>query len=163
MYNNYYSIYRLPIALADVEGETQSTVTPGREIRVTRSDTRVTTLPDNIDSLLPDFDSEKLLKLLRECVDCKTERRDPFPEELYIYLHAFEYKGESWKYVTPIPEWAKENWTDPDYFQVAEQNKQLGVYMFFVCVTAYVLCYAISPVCSGHIRCSSCKDTWCIL
>ena len=44
------------------------------------------------------------------CYECRDARVDPSPEQLYIWLHAFEYKGPNFYYKTNIPEWAHGNW-----------------------------------------------------
>lgn len=79
--------------------------------------------------MLSDFDPEKLLNLVKNCIDCKTERRDPFPEELFLYLHAFEYKGENWKYTSAVPEWANSEFVEAPYFQLEEQIKHFQTWL----------------------------------
>jgi len=37
--------------------------------------------------------------------------RDPKPENLVMYLHAWKYRGPGWEFQTEIPDWAKEDWT----------------------------------------------------
>ncbi|XP_064309193.1 pseudouridylate synthase RPUSD2 [Phalacrocorax carbo] len=46
------------------------------------------------------------------CVECKTTRRDPSPEELVMYLHALRYKGAEFEYCSKMPEWAAEEWEE---------------------------------------------------
>lgn len=45
------------------------------------------------------------------CYECKVRYRDPKPQDLIMYLHAWSYKGPDWEYKTPLPEWAKTEWT----------------------------------------------------
>ena len=44
-----------------------------------------------------------------DCPDCtkKIIYKEPDEEQLTLYLHAFSYSGEKWKYQTDWPEWAK--------------------------------------------------------
>lgn len=44
------------------------------------------------------------------CVECANPTRDPIPEQLYIWLHAHEYKSDDWSYKTSIPDWAEDDW-----------------------------------------------------
>ncbi|KAL5022047.1 hypothetical protein ScPMuIL_001202 [Solemya velum] len=46
------------------------------------------------------------------CDSCKKRFIDPGPEDLVMYLHALKYKGPDWEYMTSVPDWAKEDWTD---------------------------------------------------
>ncbi|EDW63295.2 pseudouridylate synthase RPUSD2 isoform X1 [Drosophila virilis] len=40
------------------------------------------------------------------CSECKMNYRDPKPEDLIMYLHAWKYKGVGWEYTTELPSWA---------------------------------------------------------
>ncbi|XP_066143649.1 pseudouridylate synthase RPUSD2-like isoform X1 [Euwallacea fornicatus] len=48
------------------------------------------------------------------CYECKVRYRDPKPQDLIMYLHAWKYRGPGWEYETELPEWAKVDWVDPD-------------------------------------------------
>ncbi|XP_044759669.1 RNA pseudouridylate synthase domain-containing protein 2-like [Coccinella septempunctata] len=47
------------------------------------------------------------------CYECKVNYRDPKPQDLIMYLHAWSYKGSDWEYRTPLPDWAKTEWSNP--------------------------------------------------
>ncbi|XP_057660868.1 uncharacterized protein LOC130896656 isoform X1 [Diorhabda carinulata] len=49
----------------------------------------------------------------RHCYECKVRYRDPKPQDLVMYLHAWKYKGPGWEYVTELPDWAQINWIEP--------------------------------------------------
>jgi len=46
------------------------------------------------------------------CKECKIQYKDPKPEDLIMYLHAFKYSGPDWLYETPLPLWANVNWVE---------------------------------------------------
>ncbi|XP_031617525.1 RNA pseudouridylate synthase domain-containing protein 2-like isoform X1 [Contarinia nasturtii] len=48
----------------------------------------------------------------KHCYECKVRYRDPKPQDLVMYLHAWKYQGPGWEYETPLPEWAKVDWVD---------------------------------------------------
>ncbi|KRT79082.1 hypothetical protein AMK59_8807 [Oryctes borbonicus] len=50
----------------------------------------------------------------KHCYECKVRYRDPKPQDLVMYLHAWKYKGPGWEYETELPEWARVDWVDPD-------------------------------------------------
>ncbi|KAL3282565.1 hypothetical protein HHI36_005745, partial [Cryptolaemus montrouzieri] len=56
------------------------------------------------------FNPEKMT-VDEHCYECKVRYRDPKPQDLIMYLHAWSYKGPGWEYKTPLPEWAKIEWT----------------------------------------------------
>ncbi|KAK9738647.1 RNA pseudouridylate synthase [Popillia japonica] len=43
----------------------------------------------------------------KHCYECKVRYRDPKPQDLVMYLHAWKYKGPGWEYETELPEWAR--------------------------------------------------------
>ncbi|KAJ3187732.1 RNA pseudouridylate synthase domain containing protein 2 [Gaertneriomyces sp. JEL0708] len=45
------------------------------------------------------------------CAECLVRRADPIPEQLQIYLHSYKYAWDGHEYETPIPAWAKEDYT----------------------------------------------------
>ncbi|XP_023234143.1 RNA pseudouridylate synthase domain-containing protein 2-like [Centruroides sculpturatus] len=53
-------------------------------------------------------------KLTRDptCKNCLHINTDPKPDELMMFLHAYEYKGRDWNFRTQIPNWAKKDWMD---------------------------------------------------
>ncbi|XP_055381899.1 pseudouridylate synthase RPUSD2-like [Condylostylus longicornis] len=51
----------------------------------------------------------------KHCYECKVRYRDPKPQDLVMYLHAWKYKGPGWEYETDLPNWAKIEWVDPTY------------------------------------------------
>lgn len=115
LYNSYYSTHRTPITQCNSEA-----------VLTNRLEKKVEKLPYNLETYLTDYEPNGLLELLQNCIDCKTERRDPFPEELFIYLHAYQYKGKDWRFTSKIPVWAEKDFEDPDYFQKSEQNKHFS-------------------------------------
>ena len=46
------------------------------------------------------------------CYECKIDYKNPKPEELVMFLHAFSYAGNDWCYKTEIPDWAKDDWIE---------------------------------------------------
>lgn len=48
------------------------------------------------------------------CSECKLVRQDPTEKELIMYLHALRYKGPDFEYSTRLPDWAKEDWVEPE-------------------------------------------------
>ncbi|XP_026163540.1 pseudouridylate synthase RPUSD2 isoform X2 [Mastacembelus armatus] len=48
------------------------------------------------------------------CSECKLVRPDPKENDLIMYLHALRYKGPDFEYSTRCPNWAKEDWVEPD-------------------------------------------------
>ncbi|KAL1513461.1 hypothetical protein ABEB36_002869 [Hypothenemus hampei] len=48
------------------------------------------------------------------CYECKVRYRDPKPQDLVMYLHAWKYRGPGWEFETELPEWAKVDWVDSD-------------------------------------------------
>ncbi|XP_050529421.1 pseudouridylate synthase RPUSD2-like [Daktulosphaira vitifoliae] len=61
--------------------------------------------PDSI------FDHSKL-SIDPYCKECQTNYRDPKPENLIMYLHAYKYSGPGWEYKTQMPNWANLNWKE---------------------------------------------------
>lgn len=51
----------------------------------------------------------------KHCYECKVRYRDPKPQDLVMYLHAWKYKGPGWEYETELPEWARVDWHDTDF------------------------------------------------
>ncbi|KAL8589918.1 hypothetical protein ACOMHN_024005 [Nucella lapillus] len=49
-----------------------------------------------------------------QCESCRLRYIDPKPSDLLLYLHALRYKGPGWDYSTPLPEWAADQWQEPD-------------------------------------------------
>ncbi|XP_055295687.1 pseudouridylate synthase RPUSD2-like isoform X2 [Sitodiplosis mosellana] len=61
----------------------------------------------------PDFTfSPDKMTVDKHCYECKVRYRDPKPQDLVMYLHAWKYQGPGWEYETPLPEWAKVAWVD---------------------------------------------------
>lgn len=87
-------------------------------------ESKVTCLPDNVGKDREGYDSEKLLRILQKCEDCNTARRDPTPEELSIFLHAYSYKAEGWSYATKPPIWAQENFVESEALRIDYQLEQ---------------------------------------
>nr|XP_022916743.1 uncharacterized protein C18B11.02c-like isoform X2 [Onthophagus taurus] len=50
----------------------------------------------------------------KHCYECKVRYRDPKPQDLVMYLHAWKYKGPGWEYETELPDWARVDWIDPE-------------------------------------------------
>ncbi|XP_072378716.1 pseudouridylate synthase RPUSD2-like isoform X3 [Diabrotica undecimpunctata] len=59
------------------------------------------------------FNPEKMT-VDTHCYECKVRYRDPKPQDLVMYLHAWKYKGPGWEYVTELPDWAQIDWREPD-------------------------------------------------
>ncbi|XP_058814535.1 pseudouridylate synthase RPUSD2-like isoform X3 [Topomyia yanbarensis] len=51
----------------------------------------------------------------KHCYECKVRYRDPKPQDLVMYLHAWKYKGPGWDYETELPEWARVDWPEHDF------------------------------------------------
>ncbi|XP_058450314.1 pseudouridylate synthase RPUSD2-like isoform X1 [Malaya genurostris] len=51
----------------------------------------------------------------KHCYECKVRYRDPKPQDLVMYLHAWKYKGPGWEYETELPEWARVDWAEHDF------------------------------------------------
>ncbi|XP_055644221.1 pseudouridylate synthase RPUSD2-like isoform X1 [Toxorhynchites rutilus septentrionalis] len=60
------------------------------------------------------FDPDKMTTD-KHCYECKVRYRDPKPQDLVMYLHAWKYKGPGWEYETGLPEWARVDWTENDF------------------------------------------------
>ncbi|KAK9888707.1 hypothetical protein WA026_000937 [Henosepilachna vigintioctopunctata] len=56
------------------------------------------------------FNPEKMTND-EHCYECKVRYRDPKPQDLIMYLHAWTYKGPGWSYKTPLPQWADVDWS----------------------------------------------------
>ncbi len=41
------------------------------------------------------------------CRGCRTAFKDPSPESLRLFLHAFQYEGPSWTFRSALPDWAQ--------------------------------------------------------
>ncbi|KAI9303330.1 pseudouridine synthase [Cunninghamella echinulata] len=57
-------------------------------------------------------DESKLLEKEtgEKCLDCSVALlQDPPRDSLFIWLHAWKYKGNDWEFETDLPDWAKEN------------------------------------------------------
>ncbi|XP_055680387.1 pseudouridylate synthase RPUSD2-like isoform X2 [Lutzomyia longipalpis] len=50
----------------------------------------------------------------KHCYECKVRYRDPKPQDLVMYLHAWKYKGPGWEYSTELPEWASSQWMEDE-------------------------------------------------
>ena len=44
------------------------------------------------------------------CFECAYPTEDPIPEQLSIWLHAYEYQSDNWTYCTERPKWAEFDW-----------------------------------------------------
>ncbi|XP_052864129.1 pseudouridylate synthase RPUSD2-like [Anopheles cruzii] len=51
----------------------------------------------------------------KHCYECKVRYRDPKPQDLVMYLHAWKYKGPGWGYETELPDWARVDWHETDF------------------------------------------------
>jgi tRNA pseudouridine synthase 9 len=40
------------------------------------------------------------------CIECRNNRKDPIPEQLFIWLHSLKYESDNWAYETKLPSWA---------------------------------------------------------
>ncbi|CAG9858944.1 unnamed protein product [Phyllotreta striolata] len=59
------------------------------------------------------FNHEKMT-VDKHCYECKVRYRDPKPQDLVMYLHAWKYRGPGWEYVTELPDWAQVEWMELD-------------------------------------------------
>ncbi|CAH1175966.1 unnamed protein product [Phaedon cochleariae] len=59
------------------------------------------------------FSAEKMTAD-EHCYECKVRYRDPKPQDLVMYLHAWTYKGPGWAFSTELPDWARLDWTEAD-------------------------------------------------
>ncbi|XP_059616832.1 uncharacterized protein LOC132261842 isoform X2 [Phlebotomus argentipes] len=50
----------------------------------------------------------------KHCYECKVRYRDPKPQDLVMYLHAWKYKGPGWEYSTELPDWASSQWMEDE-------------------------------------------------
>ncbi|CAO1371331.1 unnamed protein product [Diamesa hyperborea] len=57
------------------------------------------------------FDTEKMTSD-KHCYECKVRYKDPKPQDLVMYLHAWKYKGPGWEYETELPDWARVEWSE---------------------------------------------------
>ncbi|KAK4296455.1 hypothetical protein Pmani_031054 [Petrolisthes manimaculis] len=55
-----------------------------------------------------------LMTVDEHCYECKVRYRDPKPRDLVMYLHALKYSGPGWQFETKLPDWAHENWDNPE-------------------------------------------------
>nr|XP_014085618.1 RNA pseudouridylate synthase domain-containing protein 2 [Bactrocera oleae] len=46
------------------------------------------------------------------CYECKVRFKDPKPNDLIMYLHAWKYRGPGWAYETELPNWADKDWSE---------------------------------------------------
>jgi hypothetical protein len=44
------------------------------------------------------------------CIECVERRVDPIPEQIGLWLHSLEYRGEGWEFETKLPKWAEDGW-----------------------------------------------------
>ena len=63
---------------------------------------------DDKHEIMPPFEVNIGNETTLSCLECANPTRDPIPEQLQIWLHAFEYKSKDWCYQTRCPEWAQE-------------------------------------------------------
>ncbi|XP_050309150.1 pseudouridylate synthase RPUSD2-like isoform X3 [Anthonomus grandis grandis] len=59
------------------------------------------------------FNPEKMT-VDQHCYECKVRYRDPKPQDLVMYLHAWKYRGPGWEFETELPDWARVDWVDTD-------------------------------------------------
>jgi len=64
---------------------------------------------ENKKSKLPPLDSSKIIKD-SNCFECKVKFRDPKPDDLVMFLHAWSYQGPDWEFKTKLPDWADADW-----------------------------------------------------
>ncbi|CAO1314351.1 unnamed protein product [Diamesa serratosioi] len=57
------------------------------------------------------FENEKMTSD-KHCYECKVRYKDPKPQDLVMYLHAWKYKGPGWEYETELPDWARVEWSE---------------------------------------------------
>ena len=50
------------------------------------------------------------------CVKCKNKPADPPKEDLILYLHCFKYSGPDWSFESKMPEWAKDGYQVPKFY-----------------------------------------------
>ncbi|XP_068905361.1 pseudouridylate synthase RPUSD2-like isoform X2 [Tenebrio molitor] len=63
----------------------------------------------------PDFSfNPDKMTVDKHCYECKVRYRDPKPQDLVMYLHAWKYRGPGWEFETELPDWARVDWVDPD-------------------------------------------------
>ncbi|XP_019867757.2 pseudouridylate synthase RPUSD2 isoform X2 [Aethina tumida] len=63
----------------------------------------------------PDFSfNPDKMTVDKHCYECKVRYRDPKPQDLVMYLHAWKYRGPGWEFETELPEWARVDWVDVD-------------------------------------------------
>ncbi|XP_069179747.1 pseudouridylate synthase RPUSD2 isoform X1 [Procambarus clarkii] len=55
-----------------------------------------------------------LMTIDEHCYECKVRYRDPKPRDLVMYLHALKYAGPGWQFETKLPDWAHEEWGNPE-------------------------------------------------
>ena len=66
------------------------------------------TFPVHHDVIVSNADSDSIL----QCIDCKSPRSDPIPEQLKIYLHAKKYESDDFCYETKVlPDWTDDGYT----------------------------------------------------
>ena len=58
------------------------------------------------------------------CYECKVDYKNPRPEELVMYLHAFSYAGNDWCYKTEIPDWARDDWIESNFNQLSQNSEE---------------------------------------
>ncbi|XP_076449753.1 pseudouridylate synthase RPUSD2-like isoform X2 [Babylonia areolata] len=51
------------------------------------------------------------------CESCRLKYIDPKPTDLLLYLHALRYKGPGWDYRTKLPDWAADDWQEPEEYK----------------------------------------------
>jgi hypothetical protein len=49
-----------------------------------------------------------------ECFECAQTYRDPTRKDLIMYLHAYSYQFDDLKFNTELPEWAHEDFCEPE-------------------------------------------------
>eukprot|EP00093_Oithona_nana_P013245 13245.XXX_674057_672063_1 [CDS] Oithona nana genome sequencing. len=64
------------------------------------------TVKEETDPDRQNFDPTKL-SIDPHCFECKVKYRDPKPNDLVMFLHAWTYSGSGWKYSTELPAWTK--------------------------------------------------------
>ncbi|VEN46444.1 unnamed protein product [Callosobruchus maculatus] len=90
-----------------------ATVTPSPPLPLALNEAKVT-VATQTGQEAPDmaFNQDKMT-VDQHCYECKVRYRDPKPEDLVMYLHAWTYKGPDWSFQTELPDWAKEDWIEP--------------------------------------------------
>ncbi|XP_059221889.1 pseudouridylate synthase RPUSD2 isoform X2 [Stomoxys calcitrans] len=105
--NCYLQTHNLPnvLCLDDLKKNDCSLPTGDTHIKVT--------VATQTDHESPDvaFNSEKMT-IDKHCYECKVRYRDPKPEDLVMYLHAWKYKGPGWEYETKLPSWGLPDWKE---------------------------------------------------